>query len=207
MSTASHPVDSGSGFLRPAGSDPAGSDPQALRDAVIARFVGLALACVHREYPNKVTHVLDGDADVRPPRELTPAFYGCYDWHSSVHGHWLLARAARLHPDASFAVRLHRSSVKPLCVSPPGYRSSRIRSGSASIRRRPSASGSRSTGRASRTTLRSKHSSRRGLATTTAATSAVRSATSLQAKISSHPASPRRTSCGACSAAKSSGRG
>ena len=108
MSTASHPVDSGSGSLRPAGSDPAGSDPQALRDAVIARFVGLALACVHQEYPNKIAHVLNGDADVRPPRELTPAFYGCYDWHSSVHGHWLLARVARLLPDAPFARRRAR---------------------------------------------------------------------------------------------------
>ena len=114
MSTASHPVDSGSGFLRPAGSDPAGSDPQALRDAVIARFVGLALACVHREYPNKVTHVLNGDADVRPPRELTPAFYGCYDWHSSVHAHWLLARAVRLHPDASFAAPAREALARSL---------------------------------------------------------------------------------------------
>jgi hypothetical protein len=43
------------------------------------------------------------DADVAPPRKLTPAFYGCYDWHSSVHGHWLLARLARTYPDASFA--------------------------------------------------------------------------------------------------------
>jgi hypothetical protein len=97
MSTASPTEDSGSG------SDPARSDSQALGDTVIARFVGLALACVHREYPNKLTHVLDSDADVRPPRELTPAFYGCYDWHSSVHAHWLLARAARFHPGASFA--------------------------------------------------------------------------------------------------------
>jgi hypothetical protein len=68
-----------------------------------ARFAQLALACVHKEYPNKIAHVLNGDMDVRPPRELTPAFYGCYDWHSSVHGHWLLARLARLFPDAPFA--------------------------------------------------------------------------------------------------------
>ena len=46
---------------------------------------------------------MSGDADARPPRELTPAFYGCYDWHSSVHGHWLLARVARLLPEAPFA--------------------------------------------------------------------------------------------------------
>ncbi|MFL6567605.1 MAG: DUF2891 domain-containing protein [Chthoniobacterales bacterium] len=67
------------------------------------RFADLALACVHKEYPNKITHNLNSDADVAPPRELTPSFYGCYDWHSSVHGHWLLARLVRSFPDAPFA--------------------------------------------------------------------------------------------------------
>jgi hypothetical protein len=67
------------------------------------RFANLALACVHKEYPNKISHNLNSDADVAPPRKLTPAFYGCYDWHSSVHGHWLLARLVRTFPDATFA--------------------------------------------------------------------------------------------------------
>jgi hypothetical protein len=67
------------------------------------RFAKLALQCVHKEYPNKISHVLNSDADVAPPQKLTPAFYGCYDWHSSVHGHWLLARLLRTFPDASFA--------------------------------------------------------------------------------------------------------
>jgi hypothetical protein len=67
------------------------------------RFAKLALACVHKEYPNKIAHVLNSDADVAPPRKLTPAFCGCYDWHSSVHGHWLLVRLVRTFPDASFA--------------------------------------------------------------------------------------------------------
>src|ERR1035438_1838441 len=67
------------------------------------RFANLALACVHKEYPNKLSHSLNSDADVAPPRKLTPAFYGCYDWHSSVHGHWLLARLVRTFPSASFA--------------------------------------------------------------------------------------------------------
>src|ERR1043166_6691868 len=66
------------------------------------RFAKLALACVNKEYPNKISHVLNSDADVAPPRKLTPAFYGCYAWHSSVHGHWLLARLVRTYPDASF---------------------------------------------------------------------------------------------------------
>src|SRR6266568_2115126 len=66
------------------------------------RFANLALACVHKEYPNKISHTLNSDADVGPPRKLTPAFYGCYDWHSSVHGHWLLVRLVRTFPDAAF---------------------------------------------------------------------------------------------------------
>jgi len=67
------------------------------------RFAGLALACAHKEYPNHMSHTLNSDADAAPPRELTPAFYGCYDWHSSVHGHWLLVRLMRTFPDAPFA--------------------------------------------------------------------------------------------------------
>ena len=71
--------------------------------AAAQRFANLALACVHKEYPNKIGHTMNSDADVAPPRKLTPAFYGCYDWHSSVHGHWLLVRLARTFPDAPFA--------------------------------------------------------------------------------------------------------
>jgi hypothetical protein len=67
------------------------------------RFAKLALQCVHKEYPNKISHVMNSDADVAPPRKLTPAFCGCYDWHSSVHGHWLLVRLLRTFPNAPFA--------------------------------------------------------------------------------------------------------
>src|SRR5271163_4530080 len=78
------------------------SSPQFISTSA-ERFANLALACVHKEYPNKISHNLNSDADVAPPRKLTPAFYGCYDWHSSVHGHWLLARLVRTFPDAAFA--------------------------------------------------------------------------------------------------------
>lgn len=71
-------------------------------DVVEDRFAILALSCIHRAYPNKISHVLNSDADVQPPKELTPAFYGCFDWHSAVHGHWLLVRLARLDPDSPF---------------------------------------------------------------------------------------------------------
>jgi len=81
----------------------ASADSPPLEPAAAERFARLALDCVHREYPNKIAHVLQSDADTQPPRVLTPAFYGCYDWHSSVHGHWLLARLAHRFPDAGFA--------------------------------------------------------------------------------------------------------
>lgn len=78
------------------------------------RFAKLALDCVHKQYPNKIAHTLKSDGDVRPPRELTPAFYGCYDWRSAVHGHWLLVRLARLFPQAPFTADARHAIDKSL---------------------------------------------------------------------------------------------
>jgi hypothetical protein len=85
-----------------------------LDEQTAARFAALALECVHREYPNKIAHVMLSDADAKPPRAITPAFYGCYDWHSSVHGHWLLARLARDFPDAVFAAPARAALARSL---------------------------------------------------------------------------------------------
>lgn len=79
-----------------------------------SRLAGLALTCVHQEYPNKISHVMGSDADVHPPRELTPAFYGCFDWHSSVHGHWLLARLARQFPEGEFQANARAALAQSL---------------------------------------------------------------------------------------------
>ena len=90
----------------PATASPALSAPattQPLDPSAAARFAGLALSCLHKEYPNKIAHVMESDADALPPHTLTPAFYGCFDWHSDVHGHWLLVRLAHLYPNAAFA--------------------------------------------------------------------------------------------------------
>jgi hypothetical protein len=62
-------------------------------------FAKLALTAVQKEFPNKPEHVIGDAADVKAPRALHPAFYGSYDWHSSVHGHWLLVRLLRTVPD------------------------------------------------------------------------------------------------------------
>src|SRR6266852_4330361 len=87
---------------------------ETLTPATAQRFADLALACIHREYPTKIGHVLNSDQDVKRARDLTPAFYGCYDWHSSVHGHWLLARLARTFPDAPFTSRVKSALGKSL---------------------------------------------------------------------------------------------
>lgn len=74
-----------------------------LTPALADRLARLALDCVDREYPNHILHMLNTDADVAPPRELTPVFFGCFDWHSAVHGHWTLVRLLRRFPDAAEA--------------------------------------------------------------------------------------------------------
>jgi hypothetical protein len=72
-------------------------------DRTAVRCARLALDGIRREYPNQMALVLTSDADARPPRASTPAFCGCYDWHSAVHAHWSLVRLARLFPEAGWA--------------------------------------------------------------------------------------------------------
>jgi hypothetical protein len=69
-----------------------------LSEAAARRYARLALAGVVREYPARPADVLESPADVRTPRAVHPAFYGCYDWHSAVHGHWLLVELSTRFP-------------------------------------------------------------------------------------------------------------
>lgn len=70
-----------------------------LTAAQAARFAALALRCVQQEFPYQPAHVITGEGDLHRPRDLHPAFFGCFDWHSAVHGHWLLVRVLRRFPD------------------------------------------------------------------------------------------------------------
>src|ERR1700679_2318010 len=81
------------------------SDGVAMDPAAAARFAGLALKCLHDEYPNHISLTMDRDTDAHPPRELTPAFYASFDLHSDVHGHWLLVRLLLLMPNVPFAAK------------------------------------------------------------------------------------------------------
>lgn len=60
----------------------------------------LPFHCIKEEYPNKLSQLLRNESDLLPPSQLHPIFYGCYDWHSSVHGHWLLAKVGNLYADS-----------------------------------------------------------------------------------------------------------
>lgn len=77
-----------------------------------SHFAKLALKCIQQEYPNKPGEVLGSDRDVKPVREYRPAFYGCFDWHSSVHGHWMLVRLVKLYPNMPEATAIREAIGK-----------------------------------------------------------------------------------------------
>src|ERR1700737_1489799 len=74
-------------------------NPSSLTQSQASHFAALALKCVQKEYPNKPDHTINDESDVRNPRAMHPAFYGCFDWHSTVHGHWMLVHLLRLFPN------------------------------------------------------------------------------------------------------------
>lgn len=76
-------------------------DPMKLTKVQAEELVQLPLTCIDQEYPNKLNQVIAGNQDLRSPKALHPAFYGCFDWHSSVHGHWSLVRLIRTFPEIS----------------------------------------------------------------------------------------------------------
>jgi len=79
---------------------PSASFAQApLTQSQASAFAKLALKGIQKEYPNKPGTVLNSKLDIKGPRDFHPAFYGSFDWHSSVHGHWMLVRVLRRFPD------------------------------------------------------------------------------------------------------------
>ncbi|MDQ7008279.1 MAG: DUF2891 domain-containing protein [Acidobacteriota bacterium] len=100
--------------------------PRAVPEVGVARieqeqlvaFAELALACIDRPYPYKPHHVLTSDASLALPRELHPTFYGCFDWHSAVHAHWMLLRLVKTYPELPVAQRV-RSRLDPHMAREP----------------------------------------------------------------------------------------
>lgn len=81
-----------------------------LNDIQAAHLSQLALKCIHQEYPNKMGQVLSSEADLGGPKDLHPAFYGCFDWHSAVHGHWMLIHLLKTFPEMPNAAEI-RSKI------------------------------------------------------------------------------------------------
>lgn len=88
---------------------PSASSLPSLDNLQASKLAALALTGITREYPNAPEVVLNSDRDVLTPRALHPAFYGCFDWHSAVHGHWMLARLLRLFPGLPQAGEIRRA--------------------------------------------------------------------------------------------------
>jgi DUF2891 family protein len=88
---------------------PRNGDVFTLTRVEASHFANLALKCVTREYPNKLDHTMNDASEVKSPKTIHPAFYGCLDWHSSVHGHWMLARLLRLFPDLPEANKIRNA--------------------------------------------------------------------------------------------------
>jgi hypothetical protein len=84
------------------------SRPPTLTPALGATFARVALSHVTKEYPNRLDHVLNKRADLKTPSQLHPVFFGSFDWHSCVHGYWLLATLLRLFPGMREAARIER---------------------------------------------------------------------------------------------------
>src|SRR5215470_1234851 len=96
-----------------AGCTPTRSKPldglPALSQESASNFAQLALKCVQKQFPNSPGYILNAAEDVEAPVKVHPAFYGCYDWHSSVHGHWMLVRLLRLFPKLPEAAQIRKA--------------------------------------------------------------------------------------------------
>ena len=103
----------GPGDVRTSGSK---EDDLLLNQLEASHFASLALKCISKEYPSKPEHVLNEGRDVKSPKTLHPAFYGCYDWHSSVHGHWMLVRLLKLFPTLPEAQQIRSALATNLRV-------------------------------------------------------------------------------------------
>lgn len=90
--------------------------PLKLDKEMAAKFTAMAMRCVEKEYPNKLSHVMNDAKEVKSPKALHPAFYGCFDWHSSVHGHWMLIRLLKLFPDLPEAANIRMALNRNLSI-------------------------------------------------------------------------------------------
>ena len=85
------------------------SETDQLTELQASHFAALAMKCIQKEFPNKLDHVNNDREDVRSPRAMHGAFYGCFDWHSTVHGHWMLVHLLKLFPNMPEARKIREA--------------------------------------------------------------------------------------------------
>ena len=85
-------------LLASASAKPTAPSDLSLNQTQASHFARLALKCVRKEFPQKLDHTMNDASEVRTPKQLHPAFYGCFDWHSTVHGHWMLVHLLKTFP-------------------------------------------------------------------------------------------------------------
>lgn len=103
-------------FLFPVLLLPAQENREWLTQSEAERLAALPLNCIGKEFPNKLSQTLASAEELATPRELHPAFYGCFDWHSAVHGHWLLVRLLKMFPEMASAPQIRErlaASITP----------------------------------------------------------------------------------------------
>jgi hypothetical protein len=85
------------------------SDQLNINSELAGHFAALALKCIEKEYPNNPSHLMNDETELWSPKIMHPAFYGCFDWHSAVHGHWMLIRLLIKYPDLADAERIRNA--------------------------------------------------------------------------------------------------
>ncbi len=101
-------IDLGKAAGTPGGAQVADALWPALTPQRAEALVKLSIECVNKEFPNKPSHIYEAQAQLLSPKEATPAFYGCFDWHSAVHGHWTMATLLRIFPEMAEAATLEQ---------------------------------------------------------------------------------------------------
>ncbi len=105
------------GLFLAAGLWGAETNPLQLDLEKASKFAAMAMKCIEKEYPNKPSHVMNSEKEVLGPRAQHPAFYGCYDWHSAVHGHWMLVRLLKIFPGLPEAVEIRKALSRNLTAA------------------------------------------------------------------------------------------
>ena len=85
-----------------------------LDEKAAEKLIALSLDCVDKKFPYSIGYRFVNEDWIKPHYEVTPSFYGCWDWHSAVHGHWAMVKVLKKFPEISLADSLRSKLRKNL---------------------------------------------------------------------------------------------